>query len=279
MKNIPTIRNKKYKRDHTSLRYERNEYKTTIMSKIKILAAFLVIVTSCSRIQTAEDVIIQYKNLMTGQSGIINIKSMVVKANYFYPNTGDDFNSVFYWKSPNLTRVEFYRGQKQVMAYNGVKAWTATVDLNTDTLLISNELSDSSTLAMNFIHNPGFESFIGGPPFDYLKMGITGVLLGKDTVNGKTAHHVKFTWPDGFEKEYFFDVDNGLLIFEKVKDQRGLTHTSSFNDYKELGGLYISCFRLNKGPLINDNRIEVHQRIVELKANVQLSDSIFIQPK
>lgn len=247
--------------------------------KIYLYSTIFIILLSCSRIDTAEDIINRYMNVMGGQSEIDKIETIVVRATYFYPNTGDEFDAAFSWKRPNSTRVEFNREQKQIMAYNGVKAWTASIDLNTDTLINSTELPDSSPLAMNFKRNPGFESIVGGPPFDYNNMGITAILSGIDTINGVITNNLHLTWTDGFEKDYYFDVENGLFVFEKVKDKRGLTHTSNFSDYKEIGGLFVSCFRLNKGPLINDNRIVVHQRIVELKTNVQLSDSLFIRPE
>ena len=249
-----------------------------IMKK-SIYLFVLVIFLSCSGTDTAEDIIKKYVKVIGGRSNIDKIETMVVRVTYFYPDTGDEFEALFYWKRPNKTRAEFNREPKQIMAYNGEKAWTASIDSNTDTLINSTELPDSSPLAMNFKRNPGFEAIIGGPPLNYNSLGITAVLAGIDTIDGVKAHNLCLTWPDGFEKKYYFDVENGLFIFEEVKDQRGLIHTSSLSDYKEIGGLFLPCFRLNKGPLINDKRIVVHQKIVELKTNEQLSDSLFIRPE
>lgn len=239
----------------------------------------VVIFLSCSGQDTAEDIIKRYMKVIGGRSDIDKIETMVVKATYFYPDTGNEFKALFYWKRPNLSRVEFNQEPKQVIAYNGEKAWTASIDSNTDTLINSAELPDSSPYAVNFKRDPGFEAIIGGPPFNYNSMGITAVLAGIETIDGVKAHHLCLTWPDGFEKKYYFNVENGFFIFEEVKDQRGLIHTSSFSDYKEIGGLFLPCFRLNRGPLINDKRIVVHQKIVELKTNEQLSDSLFIKPE
>lgn len=240
-----------------------------------VLGIFL----SCSGTDTVEDIIKKHVKVIGGRSNIDKIETMVVRSTYFYPDTGDEFEALFYWKRPNKTRAEFNREPKQIMAYNGEKAWIASIDSTTDTLINSTELPDSSPLAMNFKRNPGFEGIIGGPPLNYNSMGITAVLAGIDTVDGAKAYNLCLTWPDGFEKKYYFNVENGFFIFEEVKDQRGLIHTSSFSDYKEIGGLFLPCFRLNKGPLINDKRIVVHQKIVELKTNEQLSDSLFIRPE
>ncbi len=240
-----------------------------------VVAIFL----SCSGIDTAEDIIKRHMKLIGGRSNINKIETMVVKSIYFYPDTGNEFEALFYWKRPNLTRVEFNREPKQVIAYNGDKAWTASIDSNTGTLINSTNLPDSSQYAVNFRRNPGFEGIIGGPPFNYSSLGITAVLAGFDTVDGVKAHNLCLTWPDGSKKKYFFNVDTGLLIFEEVKDQRGLIHTSSFSDCKEIGGLFLPCFRLNKGPLINDKQIVVHQKIIELKINEQLSYSFFLKPE
>jgi outer membrane lipoprotein-sorting protein len=240
-----------------------------------IIAIFL----SCSGTDTAEDIIQRHTKVIGGRSDISKVETMIVRATYFYPDTSDEFEALFYWKRPDLTRVEFYREPKQIMAYNGEKAWTASIDPNTGTIINSTELPDSSPLAMNFKRNPGFEAIIGGPPLNYSSMGIKAVLAGIETIDGVRAHNLCLTWPDGFEKKYYFDVENGFFIFEEVKDQRGLIHTSSLSDYKEIGGLFLPCFRLNKGPLINDKRIVVHQKIVELKTNEQLSDSLFARPE
>lgn len=249
-----------------------------IIKKSVYLFVF-VIFLSYPRIDTAEDIIKRYMNVIKGRSEIDKIETLVVKTTYFYPNTGNEFDALFYWKRPNLTRAEFNRKPKQIMAYNGEKAWTASIDSSTNTLINSTELPDSNPLAINFKRNPGFESIVGGPPFNYNNMGITAVLAGIDTIDGVKAHNLCLTWPDRFEKNYYFNVENGFFIFEKVKDQRGLIHTSSFSDYKEIGGLFLPCFRLNKGPLINNKQIVVHQKIVELKINEQLSDSLFIRPE
>jgi outer membrane lipoprotein-sorting protein len=239
-----------------------------------IAAIFL----SNSGTNTAEDIIKRHMKMIGGRSDINRIETMVVKSIYFYPDTGNEFEAIFYWKRPNLTRVEFNREPKQVIAYNGEKAWTATIDADTGALMDSTELPDSSPYAVNFKRNPGFEAIIGGPPFNYSRLGITAVLAGVDTVDGVKAHKLCLTWPDGYEIKYYFNFENGLFIFEEVKDQKGLIHTSSLSDYKEVGGLFLPCFRLNKGPLINDKRIVVHQKIVELKTNEQLSNSLFLKP-
>jgi outer membrane lipoprotein-sorting protein len=239
-----------------------------------IAAAFL----SYSGITTAEDIIKRHMKVIGGRSDLNRIETMVVKAIYLYPDTGTEFEAVFYWKRPNLTRVEFHREPKQIMAYDGEKAWTASIDADTGALIDSAELPDSSPLAVNFKRSPGFEGIIGGPPFNYDRLGITAVLAGVDTVDGVKAHHLRLTWPDGYEKKYYFNFDDGCFIFEEVKDPRGLIHTSSFSDYREMGGLFLPCLRLNKGPLIHDKRIVVHQKIVELRTNEPLSNSLFLKP-
>ncbi|UCG27408.1 MAG: hypothetical protein JSV24_10590 [Bacteroidales bacterium] len=247
--------------------------------KIYLFSIICIGLLSCSKVDTADDVINEYIKILGGQSVIDSIKTLFIKASYFYPNTNDEFKALYYWKYPNFSRFELNREQKQIIAYNGKKAWTASIELTTGILTSSTELPDSNPVALNFKRTPGIESFIGGPPQDYKNMGINAVLLGKDTIDGVTAHHLKLTWDDGFEKEYFFNVKNGYFIFEKVKDQRGLIHTSTFMDYEEIGGLYLSCFRLNKGPSINNNQIIVHQRIVDLNINMRLPDSLFVRPE
>ena len=247
-----------------------------IKKNITVFAAALFL--SYSGTTTAEDIIKRHMKVIGGRSDLNRIETMVVKAIYFYPDTGKEFEAVFYWKRPNLTRVEFHREPKQIMAYDGEKAWTASLDADTGALIDSAEWPDSSPLAVNFRRSPGFEGIIGGPPFNYDSLGITAVLAGVDTVDGVKAHILCLTWPDGYEKKFYFNIENGCFIFEESKDQRGLTHTSRFSDHKEMGGLFLSCFRLNKGPLINEKRIVVHQKIVELKINEPLSSSLFLKP-
>jgi len=238
----------------------------------------LAIYLPCSGMDTAEDVLQRYARVMAGQSDIHKIETMAVKAVYFYPDTGDQFEAVFYWKRPNLSRAEFRQKPKQVIAFDGQKAWTASLDPDTDIVINSREMPDSSPYAANYSRIPGFEGIIGGPPLNYKSMGIAAVLVGVVAVDGVKAHDLCLTWPDGFARNYFFNAENGFLIFEEVKDQKGLIHTSRYSDHKEMGGLFLSCFRLNKGPLVKDKRIIVHQRIIELKTNVPLPDMLFIRP-
>jgi len=227
----------------------------------------------------AEDILLRYAKLVGGHAGIDHIQTMVVEANYFYPNKGDGFEALFYWKRPDLTRVEFYQKPLQVMGYDGKKAWIASLDPDTRTVIKSADLPDASQLAANFKRNPGFESLIGVPPFGYKKMGITAVVAGMETIAGAKARKVRLTWPDGHEKNLYFDLDNGYLVFEEQKDPKGLVHTSSFSDYRARGGLFVSCFRVNKGPLVNGEQIVVQQKIVELRTNEPVVDSLFIRPE
>ncbi len=243
---------------------------------ILLLAAIFL---SCLQMETAEDVLQRHRKALGGRTDIDKIETMVVKVNYDYPETRSGFDAVFYWKRPNLSRAEFIREPKQVIAFDGKKAWTASLDPKTGTVMNSTELPDSSPYAVNFKRNPGFEEMIGGPPLHYRSLGISAVLVGVETVDGVAAQKISLTWPDGFEKKYSFRVGDGLLIHEEVKDQKGLTHTSSLSDHREIGGLFLPCLRVNKGPLINDKRIVVHQKVMELKTNVPLPDALFIRPE
>jgi len=227
----------------------------------------------------AEEIILRYAKVVGGRADIGQIETMVVRATYFYPNKGDGFEALFYWKRPDLTRAEFYQKPLQVMGYDGEKVWAASLDPDTRTVIKSAEMPDASPLAANFKRNPGFESIIGVPPFGYKKMGITAVVAGMETIEGAKARKVRLTWPDGHEKNLYFDADNGYLVFEDQKDSKGLVHTSSFSDYRAMGGLFVPCFRLNKGPLVNGEQIVVQQKIVELRKNEPLADSLFIRPE
>lgn len=250
------------------------------MKIIKKACVFLSlgIYLPCAGMDTAEDVLHRYARVMAGRSDIAKIETMVVRAIYSYPDTGNQFEAVFYWKRPNLSRTEFRQKPKQVIAFDGQKAWTASLDPDTDFVINSQEMPDSSPYAANYRRAPGFEGIIGGPPLNYKSMGIAAVLVGVVAVDGVKAHNLCLTWPDGFARNYFFNSENGFLIFEEVKDQKGLIHTSRLSDHKDMGGLFLPCFRLNKGPLVNDKRIIVHQKIIELKTNVPLPDTLFIRP-
>jgi len=239
---------------------------------------FLAIYLPCPGKNAAEDILKRHIRIMAGRSDITKIETMVVRAIYSYPDTGNQFEAVFYWKRPNLSRAEFRQKPKQVIAFDGQKAWTASLDPDTDFVINSQEMPDSSPYAANYRRAPGFEEIIGGPPLNYKSMGIAAVFVGVVAVDGLKAHNLCLTWPDGFAKNYFFNSENGFLIFEEVKDQKGLIHTSRLSDHKDMGGLFLPCFRLNKGPLVNDKRIIVHQNIIELKTNVPLPDTLFIRP-
>lgn len=89
---------------------------------------------SSSPIDTAEDIMKRYLEVIGGRSAIDKIETLVVKASYFYPETGEKYDASFYWKRPDLTRAEFNRKPKQIIAYDGKKTWTASVDPATNAL-------------------------------------------------------------------------------------------------------------------------------------------------
>ena len=242
-------------------------------------AGTIRIAAGASATDEADEILLRYAKIVGGRADLDRLETMVVKATYFYPQKGDGYEAMFYWKRPNLTRAEFRQKPLQVMGYDGEKAWVASLDPDTKAVLKSADMPEASPLAVNFKRSPGFESLIGVPPFDYKKLGITAVVAGMEMVDGAKAQKIRLTWPDGHEKNLCFDADNGYLVFEDQKDSKGLVHTSSFSDYRAMGGLFVPCFRLNKGPLVNGEQIVVQQKIVELKMNEPLADTLFIRPE
>ena len=81
------------------------------------------------------------------------------------------------------------------------------------------------------------ESFV-----DYARKGHQVVVLGLDSVMGVPSYRIRVTLSDGWEKEYFFDRESGLILALRKAmpiHARGpaVTSLSSYEDWRLSGGL------------------------------------------
>ena len=213
---------------------------------------------------TAESVIDTYNKSLGDVSKIKKASSRYSKG-VLTASNGKVFDLDIYQQPSNkfLQLVKTPEGT-DMMCYDGVTGWEKGAR-GTDDL-------DGYELAIL----KGYAEFVGD--FDlsgrYNKMQV----IGKDTVNGKTAYVVRASIDSLKNERLYFDVDSGLLLRRKIFNLSiigNIPEQTDYSDYRQVDGLMIP-FTVHYFYL--DPFAEVERKYSEVKLNVSLDNISFAKP-
>jgi len=250
------------------------------MKSLRIAVLIFAFVPFALSVQvTGDQVIERYIHAIGGRAAVSGVGTLMVKATYMFESSGERYDALFYWKKPRYVRAEFLRKQREIMGFDGARAWTAKADRDTGRVFTSNYVPEASPLAARFLRLGGLESLLGGPPLQCRALGVAIRLMPPAEEDVKDLAQIRLTWSDGYEKDYYFSASSGLLVREVEKDQRGNTHSSTYSDYRAVAGIQIAFERNNRGPGPPDGReVTIHQNIVDLQINLPLPEALFTKP-
>jgi hypothetical protein len=213
---------------------------------------------------TAESVIDSYNKSLGDVSKIKKASSRYSKGTLTASN-GKVFDIDIYQQPSN----KYFQSVKtpdgtDMMGFDGVTGWEKGPR--------GSEELDGYELA----NIKNYADFIGD--FDlsgrYSKMQV----IGKDTVNGKTAYVVRASVDSLKSERLYFDTDSGLLLRRKIFNLSiigNIPQQTDYSDYRQVDGLMIS-FTVHYSYL--DPFIETERKYSEIKLNVPLDGISFSKP-
>ena len=104
-------------------------------------------------------------------------------------------------------------------------------------------------------------------------------VIGRDTVNGKTAYVVSAVIDDNRNERLYFDVDSGLLLRKKLYTRYiigFIPEQADYSDYRSVNGIMIP-FSVHYSYL--DPGIETDIKYSEVKLNASLDNISFTKPQ
>jgi hypothetical protein len=118
------------------------------------------------------------------------------------------------------------------------------------------------------------ESEFDSPLLDYQSKGVKIALVGKETIDGRDAYHLKVTTKDGAVRDYYLDTSTGLEFqVDGPIEQNGqrATLSVSLSDYRDVDGVKMpfSLKQTLNGTPVADLRVST------IEINVPLDGSRF----
>jgi outer membrane lipoprotein-sorting protein len=169
-------------------------------------------------------------------------------------------------KRPNLVRQEMaISGKLVISAYDGVVAWMVNPLVGTDSpMMISGPQADLIREQSNF----------DGPLVDYRTKGYVVEFIGKETVDGTEAYHLRLTSPTQQVMHLYLDAKTGLDL--KLVSEMNLGRLEQvFSDYRDVDGIKVP---FNIRTLVNGvPQSEIKVDSVEF--NVPVDNAVFRMPR
>ena len=174
-------------------------------------------------------------------------------------------------KRPNRLHMEiFFPTGVLVRGYDGTMGWQASPFA---------ESKDAVALSPEDTRNIAEEAEFDDPLLDWKARGSQVVLLGQDSVDGRSTDRVRVTARSGLVQELLLDSITHLRArWEGARQANGkeIVFVSSFKDYRVVGGIQFP-FRISSEAKGNENRQEIVITRVEL--NTPIADARFALPK
>ncbi len=238
------------------------------MRKLFVLLTAIVLFSSVQIFaQTADELI--NKNIQA-HGGMDKLKAMKSIKMTGKINLGQGMEAPFVYekKRPDKIRIEFLvQGMNNIQAYDGSTAWAqAPITGSKD----AQKMNAEDTQDM--IEQADFD----GPLVDYKAKGNNVEYIGKEDVEGTSAHKMKVTLKNGQVRYLYVDPESGLEIKSTAVIKREGVETSVdtfFGDYKEVNGL---IFPFSVEQRVKDHSTQFMVEKVEVDAN--LDDTIFQMP-
>ncbi|MCS6991839.1 MAG: hypothetical protein NZL95_08255 [Chitinophagales bacterium] len=240
------------------------------MRKTAALLSFLLPFATLA--QTADQIIQEYLRAIGGLEKLKKVQTVKMTGNFVQGTL--TIPMTLYQKRPNMHLVEVtFQGMTQKIAYDGKEAWSIDPFQGRT---VAAKLDADQTKQQRF------QADIDGPLVDYAAKGYKVDYVGKETIDGVPAFHLRLTTQEGDIYDYFFDEETYLLIKEKsnVKMQDGSVESQeiNFSDYKEINGLLIPHSMEMVGEF-QGQKFSSYINIESVVHNVPLDESMFRMPE
>jgi len=245
-------------------------------------AALAVAVAGTASAQTVDEIVA--KNL-AARGGVERLKALEsAKITGDVLQQGMKIHVVTYAKRPNMMRRDMESTippgmppraggpppgtkVKTVIAFDGTNVWVMNSLMGDAAQPMTGPQGDLAR------QDADFDSVL----MDYKAKGHKVELVGKETIDGKSAYHLRVTKKIGFVQEYYLDAETGLeMRTSSVSDQNGERSEirTDLSDYRTVNGLTMP-FTMKQS--INGKPV-AEVSISTWEVNVPIDDGIFRMP-
>lgn len=247
------------------------------LAALPALLLLFAAATACSA-QTPQKIINQYIEAEGGARALGKIQSVAISGSLqVLSPTGDDSAPQFgsyslITKAPNRLYSEIIvEPRRAIAAYNGKSAW------GQDFSAAPHTLTGTDAVQWEFTAR-----YLNTRLLNARKDEIVARLIGTDTVHGRPAYHLQFTFAPGVARDIFFDAHTHLIVREIVNLPAQPPMRASgtpaeqydYDDYQPVNGIQeprkIELRRGDRDYLITVTRVEI---------NSPVNDAIFDFPR
>jgi outer membrane lipoprotein-sorting protein len=200
--------------------------------KLGLLSLIALVSMLSIQAQTADEIITKHINAIGGKDKINGVKTITLESTL----------EVMGNEAPSSTIIVNGKGYKSETDFNGQKIINVITDKGGWMLNPMMGQSAPEALPADQAKAGQGQLQIGGPLFDYAAKGNKVELLGKEDVNGVSAHKIKVTTKDSVESTYFIDPTTFYILKAVNKSnapgQEGET-TVTFSNYQKTDFGYV----------------------------------------
>ena len=216
--------------------------------------------------QTLEDVLAKNLKAKGGAESLKSTNSVRMTGRLSAPSAPGEMAITIMAKRPNMVRREMaMAGQTMAFGFDGTNVW-----------------AQQGAGPAQPITGPQADQVKQTAEFDsvfltYKEAGHTVELVGPETVDGRSLHHVKVTRKDGMVQHYYLDAETGLEARMVVDaDQGGMKMKveTSLSDYRNVDGRMIP-FKLKQ---TTNGTPSAEITFDKIEFNVPMEDALFKMP-
>lgn len=240
-----------------------------MIRKLVFTAAALALLAPLASAQTLDEVLAKHYEAMGGLDKLRAVQSYRMTGKMIM-GQGMEAPFVIEKARPNKFRMEFtFQGMNGVQAYDGKGGWM---------IMPFSGKKDPEAMPSEAAKEMEEQADFDGPLVDWKTKGHTVELVGKEDVEGTSAHKIKATLKNGNVITYYIDGETWLTLKEESKRTvRGteVEGESSVGDYKQVEGLTMP-FAMEMGAKGSQQKQKLVTEKIEL--NPKFEDSRFVMP-
>lgn len=196
-----------------------------------IILAPSVATADATRPQAVEDVVARYLDAIGGSQNLKDVKTLRLTGKH--REQGFEIDMEIVWRRPDVRRVNWRLNPQTQGAegFDGTSPWEVNPKSGKAERLTGVQAA-AARRGAEFD-----ESFV-----DARAKGNLVVLVGRETLDGRAANHLRVTLADGWVKDYYLDAETGLILaLKKAMPIHGagkpILSITRYRDYRRVGNL------------------------------------------
>lgn len=228
------------------------------------LVALLGLWSSDGTAQTVDELVQKNLAAVGGEAAWRRVDAIQSKGTMTGPK-GQKAELTLWTKRPNLRRQDVrIDGRVITNAFDGKDLWVRHPRMGDRPRLVTGEASESARAEASF-----------DPPFlDYEKRDIEIEQQGTVEVDGKKAHRLKLSYPDGTSPMIYLDAATGLILRVVIRAEvqgRKVAREERLSDWRKVDGIMLP-FRTE---MFMNGRPMTTITLSSVKLNPAIDDSFF----